>query len=113
VASRLETASADLARELRAASEDDQRRTAESMVRRACAPFDPPLMIPGGEPALAALVEELDAAGDEHDMFRRARAAMAAHFFRRGEYEESLYEALHAHAFLRDAIAEAREALPP
>jgi hypothetical protein len=83
------------------------------MVRRACAQFDPPLIVPGGEPALDALVEELDAIGDEHDMFRRARAAMAAQFFRRGEYEESLYEALHAHAFLPDAIAEARATLLP
>ena len=37
-------------------------------------------------------------------MFRRARGAMAAQFLRRGEYEESLYEALHAHPVMSDAI---------
>jgi hypothetical protein len=111
VPTRLETESADLARELREASEDAQRRAVESVVRRACAQFDPPLIIPDTDPALEALVEQFDAVGDEREAFRRARAATAAQFFRRGEYEESLYEALHAHAFVPDAIAEARSAL--
>ena len=72
-------ADADLARAVRAASEEDRRRTAESMVSRVCALFEPPLVIPGGD-ALDALVDELDAVGDERDMFRRARGAMAAQF---------------------------------
>jgi hypothetical protein len=81
------------------------------MVSRVCALFDPPLVIPDSD-ALDALVDELDAHGDERDMFRRARGAMAAQLLRRGEYEESLYEALHAHpAITSDAITEARATL--
>jgi len=36
---------------------------------------------------------------------------MAVQFLRRGEYEESLYEALHAHSFLPGAMADARATL--
>ncbi len=102
---------ADFACAFRAASEEVQRRTLETMVSRVCALFDPPLVIPDSD-ALDALVDELDAHGDERDMFRRARGAMAAQLLRRGEYEESLYEALHAHpAITSDAITEARATL--
>ena len=102
---------ADFARAFRAASEERQRRTAETMVSRVCALFEPPLVIPSGA-ALDALVDELDAAGDERDMFRRARGAMAAQLLRRGDYEESLYETLHAHpAVTTDALTEARATL--
>jgi hypothetical protein len=110
VGSRLEIVDADLARAVRAATEESQRRTADSTLRRVCAEFDPPLTIPDGD-ALDALVEELDAMGEERDQWRRARAAMAAQFLRHGEYEESLYEAVHAHPFMPDAIAEARATL--
>ena len=102
---------ADLARAVRAASDENQRRAAESMVARVCALFDPPLVMPDGH-ALDVLVDELDGLGDHRDIFRRARGATAAQLLRRAEYQESLYEALHAHPARRsEAIAEARAAL--
>jgi hypothetical protein len=81
------------------------------MTRRAILRFAPPLELPDDDAALRALVVALDDEGDQRDMWRRARAATAAQFLREGEFEEALYEALHAHSSTREAIAEALDLL--
>jgi hypothetical protein len=49
---------------------------------------------------------KLEALGDVRDSFRRARAATAARYLRRGQFEEAVYEALHADAArMADPIA--------
>jgi hypothetical protein len=110
VRDRLELESEELAASFRAVSNDDQKRVAGQMVQRALAELDPPLELPPDDGSLDVLVEGFDTSEDEHD-FRRARAAMAARFLRRGAYEDSLYEALHARYSIPHAIGEALEAL--
>jgi hypothetical protein len=80
------------------------------MVQQAIAEQDPPLELSADSPALDALAEELDASVDER-AFRRARAASAEQFLRRGAYEDALYEALHARRLIAEAVQEARDAL--
>lgn len=81
------------------------------MVRRAISGFEPPLVVPSDNAALDALIDALDAVGEESDMFRRARAATATRYLRRRDFEEALYEALHAHPDTRQAVTEALAAL--
>jgi hypothetical protein len=102
--------SAELAESFRALDGEAQERLACEMVQRAAAEQDPPLELPSDSAALDALVEELDACEDER-AFRRARAASAEQFLRRGAYEDALYEALHARRLIPEAVQEVREAL--
>jgi hypothetical protein len=45
-----------------------------------------------------AAIEGLEASAEEPDHFRRARVLLAERYPRRSEFEECLYEALHAYA---------------
>jgi hypothetical protein len=92
---RLEVENAELAESFRVLDEAAQERFAREMVQRAVAQQDPPLTLPADAACLDDLVQELDASDDER-AFRRARAASAEQFLRRGAYADALYEALHA-----------------
>jgi hypothetical protein len=108
VRDRLEVQSAELAEGFRALDRAAQQRLAGLMVGRAVAEQVPPLELPSDSAALDALVEELDVLPGDR-AFRRARAASAEQFLRRGAYEDALYEALHARRVLGEAIEEALE----
>ena len=103
---RLEVEDVPLARCFRAADARKQERVANAMTHRAVAMQDPPLELPADAAQLRAVVADVDASGDDRD-FRRARAASAAEHLRLSAYEDALYEALHAHADVRVAVAEA------
>ena len=103
---RLEVEDAELARSFRAADVRDQEYVAHAMTQRAVAAQDPPLELPADPAQLQAVIAELDASEDESD-FRRARAGSAAAHLRGAAYEDALYEALHAHCDIPDAVAEA------
>jgi hypothetical protein len=103
---RLEVENAELARSFRAAEVSEQARVADQMVQRAVAAQDPPLELPADAAQLHALVAELDASEDMSD-FPRARAASAAEYLRGAAYEDALYEALHAHHDISNAVADA------
>jgi hypothetical protein len=110
VPDRLEVESAELAGRFRALDGAAQQRFASEMVNEAVAEQDPPLELPPDSAALDALIEELDASEDNRD-FRRARAASAEQFLRRGAYVDALYEALHARRLISKAVQEARDTL--
>ena len=103
---RLEVQDAELARSFRAADVREQEHVADKMTQRAVAAQDRPLELPADAAQLQAVVAELDASEDESD-FRRARAASAAAYLRDAAYEDALYEALHAHRDISDAVADA------
>ena len=92
---------------------DARRQAAVSMVRRVVDQFtDPELEVPSRDEDLDALIDELEGLGDVRDSFRRTRAATAVRHLRRGEFEEAVYEALHADAArMADSIAAARGSL--
>ena len=103
---RLEVENAELAAAFRGAASHVRRRLALRMVERALGAQEPPLEVPDDLPGREALAARLDSSDDEAD-FRRARAAAAAVFLRRGAYEDAFYEALHARADPPAAVQEA------
>jgi hypothetical protein len=107
---RLEVQDADLASAFHAASADAQQRLAVEMVERALAAQNPPLEFPAHREAQQELFMTLDTSDDDVD-FRKARAVAAACFLRDGAYEDALYEALHAHPDVLDAVRAARRRL--
>jgi hypothetical protein len=52
-----------------------------------------------------AAIEGLEASAEEPDHFRRARVLLAERYPRRSEFEECLYEALHAYAEMPADVA--------
>jgi hypothetical protein len=67
--------------------------------------LDPPLDVPQGADVIDAAIEGLEASAEEADDFRRARVLLAERYRRRCEFEEWLYEALHAYAEMPADVA--------
>jgi hypothetical protein len=82
-------------------ADDSLRRVVEDARQQ----LDPPLDVPHGAYVIDAAIEGLEARAEEADHFRRARVLLAERYRRRSEFEECLYEALHAYAEMPADVA--------